>query len=364
MRIAYDHQIFCLQRYGGISRYFTELIPRIAAESDLEAWVWRGWAINRYPLAPGPGCRVEGWRRPAWPATNALALTVSEAVFRRRVRSYVPRIYHPTYYFGGGPLPDARFVVTVYDMIHELFPRPGRSYREIARCKRQQVAQADAVICISEHTKRDLMRLYDMPDDRLHVIPLANALHHEPGARPMPEPYLLYVGSRGGYKNFAAVLTACAEEPRITRDHMICCFGGGPFTHREQAEIEALGLAGRVRHWQGGDGELAALYAHATAFVCPSLYEGFGLPVLEAMHYGCPVIASDRASLPEVAGAAALYFDPEEEGALAATLLRLLDDGSLRRQLGADGRAREGTFSAARCARETAALYRSVGGLP
>lgn len=108
MRIAYDHQIFCLQRYGGISRYFTELIPRIAAEVDLETWVWRGAAINQYPLPAKARCVVEGGNRPAWPGTNALALAVSEWAFRRRVRSVAPDIYHPTYYLGGAPLHGAK----------------------------------------------------------------------------------------------------------------------------------------------------------------------------------------------------------------------------------------------------------------
>lgn len=360
MRVGYDHQIFCLQRYGGISRYFTELIPRLGCEQGIETWVWRGFAINRYPLRSSPNGIVEGVDRPAIPATNALFLKVSKWAFERRARGRAPTIYHPTYYFASSGLPQATLVITVYDMIHELFPQAHRSYREIGRRKRLLVHRADAVICISEHTKRDLMRLYGIADDKISVIPLANSLTSAPGARLLDRPYLLYVGPRSGYKNFGALLGALSQHPKGWGDHVLCCFGGGPFTRIEQVEIQRAGLRGRVHHITGDDARLASLYAHATALIYPSQYEGFGLPPLEAMHYGCPVVLSRGASLPEVAGDAALYFDPENQDELSVQLERVMGDACLRRTLSEAGKGREHRFSWTRCAAETAVLYRAL----
>src|SRR5439155_12251123 len=138
-------------------------------------------------------------------------------------------------------------------------------------------------------------------------------------------PYLLFVGNRGTYKNFDLLARTYARSDRLQREFDIVCFGG----QRESshpARLEQLGIASRVQYFSGGDQVLANLYRHAFALVYPSKYEGFGIPPLEAMHYGCPVIASNAGSLPEVVADAGLMFDPNSEDDLLNKLYRLIDD--------------------------------------
>ncbi len=123
-------------------------------------------------------------------------------------------------------------------------------------------------------------------------------------------PYLLYVGSRSGHKNFKGLLDAYSASPWLRKNFFLLCFGGGPFSAAEQAALAASASLERVRYLGGSDAVLAACYAHAALFVCPSFYEGFGIPLLEAMSLDCPVACSNSSSLPEVAGDAARLFDP------------------------------------------------------
>jgi glycosyltransferase involved in cell wall biosynthesis len=137
----------------------------------------------------------------------------------------------------------------------------------------------------------------------------------------------------------------------------------GPARSRTRRHIERLGIGPHVRHRTGvPDGELVRYYQAADALVFPSLYEGFGLPVLEALSCGCPVVAADRTSVPEITGDAALLVDPGDPDAIAAAVGRVLDDAALAASLRAAGPARAAAFTWARVARETLAMYRRILG--
>jgi glycosyltransferase involved in cell wall biosynthesis len=174
-------------------------------------------------------------------------------------------------------------------------------------------------------------------------------------------PFLLHVGSRGGYKNFDALLRAYAASDWLKENFSIVAFGGGAFSVEEQALMRVLGVpAGRVMQVGGGDAALARLYRHAAALVYPSLYEGFGIPPLEAMSLDCPVLCSGRSSIPEVVGDAGEYFDPEDPEAMRVAIESVLESPSRRDELIAKGRARSAGFSWERCAGETHEIYRSM----
>jgi glycosyltransferase involved in cell wall biosynthesis len=221
------------------------------------------------------------------------------------------------------------------------------------------------VICISHSTRRDLLELHDALDPaRVSVVHLAGpaasptrALHPAP---PVDGPYVLYVGQRDGYKNFDAVVRAFALEPALRRGARLVAFGG-PLTAAEWARVRACGLDERaVTSMSGGDEMLHRLYAHAAAFVDPSLYEGFGIPPLEAMAHGCPVVCGRNSSLPEVVGDAAEHCDPESAESIAAALLRVVSSPDRTTELAALGRAQAARFSWERCAGETYAVYRDA----
>jgi glycosyltransferase involved in cell wall biosynthesis len=183
----------------------------------------------------------------------------------------------------------------------------------------------------------------------------------EGAERPHSRPYLLYVGLRGGYKNFEGLLRAVAASPMLRADYDVIAFGGGSFRSSETAMISQLGFGdGRVLQMGGGDSLLGELYAHADAFVYPSAYEGFGFPPLEAMTQGCPVVASNTSSMPEVIGDAGEFFDPGSVEDIRRAIEAVVYSRDRGQELVRLGYARIKMFSWEKCASETMAVYRSL----
>lgn len=216
------------------------------------------------------------------------------------------------------------------------------------------------VATVSEFSRAELQRAYGIAAQKIDVVIEGgeHILRKAAGSAALERfalserPYLLAVSSMAAHKNFRLVLDALALMPNPPFDVAIA---GG-------ANAKVFGNADRVDdkriHWLGyvSDDELAALYQQAWAFVFPSIYEGFGIPPLEAMQWGCPVVAARAASIPEVCGDAALYFDPRSAADLVQQLQRLVSDDPLRQQLGAAGRVRASQFSWQQAARQVVAV--------
>jgi glycosyltransferase involved in cell wall biosynthesis len=167
------------------------------------------------------------------------------------------------------------------------------------------------------------------------------------------------VGNRGGYKNFGKLLKAFSSSS-ILREFDLIAFGGSPLLPGEWDEIKRLGITDRVRFESGSDRDLAEHYRAATAFVYPSMYEGFGIPPLEAMSHGCPVVCSNAGAIPEVVGDAGVYFDPNNSDELRSTLERVATTEGLQADLRVRGYQRISAFSWDRCAEATAKIYREI----
>jgi glycosyltransferase involved in cell wall biosynthesis len=256
--------------------------------------------------------------------------------------------------------------VTVFDMVNELFPAEFPGSEWLTGLKRESVRNADHVICISESTRKDLVRLFDIPLARTSVIHLAAndppPMHREAarGTSNANRPFILFVGGRWGYKNFAGLLRAFAASATLRRDFGIVAVGGGPLAPHERTEIETLGLASLVAQVEADDVALDHLYRTAVALVYPSLYEGFGLPPLEAMSRGCAVIASRSSSIPEVVGSAAELFDADDAASMSRAIETVAYDDHRRQDLIARGAERVKLFTWRRCAEETLAVYREL----
>jgi glycosyltransferase involved in cell wall biosynthesis len=366
MRVAFDHQIFALQQYGGVSRYFFELASRLPAYGVSEVAVIAPLYINKYLAVESARPFTRG-KFTAMPPYKLAGIPILQAVNRIAApvawRGPDPDIVHETY-FATKPVGKARRrVVTVYDMIHDLFADEFPDAERVTAAKRAAVDRADHVICISENTQRDLARLYDTDLARTSVVHLGYSMTTETNV-PMEDegdyrPYLLYVGNRGGYKNFRTLLQAYSSSPTL-REFELIAFGGYPFLADEHEEISRLGIADRVRFESGSDQQLAARYRSAAAFIYPSMYEGFGLPPLEAMGHGCPVVCSNAGPIPEVVGDAGVYFDPNNPEELRTVLERVVTTQELQAALRARGYARTTKFSWDRCAIETARIYREI----
>lgn len=363
MRIIYDHQIFDSQKYGGISRYFFELARHLAGSEGVDLRVISPFFINEYLLSARVS--VAGVHVPQIRRTGRIWRELNQWLAPRMMRRFRPDLIHETYYSPVKVAPSkAKVVITVHDMIHEIFPEcfPGRDDTRIK--KAVAVRRADHVICVSENTRQDLVRFLEVDPAKTSVVHHGYELQSLPtGLRRCEASYILYVGSRSGYKNFDRLLQAYAAYSSIHEEFQLVTFGGGALTRHERSRIQELG-GGRwqVRHFSGGDEVLADLYESAHVLVYPSLYEGFGIPPLEAMSVGCPVLCSDRSSLPEIVGDAAGFFDPESVDSIVAELNRVLFDSVYRQALIKKGRLQCTKFSWQGCAQKTLDVYRRVIG--
>lgn len=367
MRVTFDQQVFLLQEYGGISRYICSLATGLSEIPDVDISILAPLHYNGH-LDQLPRDLVSGWRVPRIPKTARLVCCVSGLLSRYAMGRFRPDIVHETYYSANAFAPRrARRILTVYDMIYERFPSEF-SGGQLTAAKKIAVSRADHVICISNSTRRDLIDIFGIDAARVSVVYLGfdnlalSVLASDESRLPSDMlPFLLYVGSRGGYKNFASLLQAFAKSSFLKKNFSIVCFGGGAFRSDELALMLELKLAStQVRHLGGGDNVLALLYQQAAAFVCPSLYEGFGIPLLEAMSLRCPVICSNTSSIPEVVGDAGEYFDPGSIESMRGAIESVLESRTRRDELITKGSARCALFSWTRCAEETLNIYRSL----
>jgi glycosyltransferase involved in cell wall biosynthesis len=363
-QVVYDHQIFLLQQFGGISRYFCELASRLSQNGAFDVSVIAPFHVNQH-LQSTRGCKVIGNYFPdRFVGAKRIRRWGRKLAFRYLYWSKNKTdIIHETYY-SLNPWGSAHYrVVSVYDMTHELFAEDPRLDPSTTIAKRAAVSRADHVICISESTKQDLIRLFGVDERKTSVVHLGFTLNTDETVRPAKlaseKPYLLYVGIRWGYKNFIQLCRVFSSSS-LKRSFDLVAFGGGAFSMDEVAEMNQLGITNCVHQVGGDDGLLASYYQGATAFIYPSLYEGFGIPPLEAMNFGCPVVCSNTSSFPEVVGDAAVLFDPASEESMRVAIEDLLRNDGLRAEMIRRGYARVQHFSWAKCAAETAAIYRQI----
>ena len=367
MVIIYDAQIFKFQVYGGVSRYFVNLAQRIAREEQVI--VSASLHVNNY-LSELPQGLVKGTKFSWRPRRGARVLEwVGSAFDQMVISSSCPDILHETYYSYKSQAPaSVPSVLTVYDMIHERFANWFSQNDDTARRKAAAVSRASHVICISENTRRDLLELYDLDPNKVSVVHLGyDLLNAGPHSVEMASalhkslPYLLYVGERDGYKNFKALLRAYASSAWLSGNFRIICFGGRPFRADELDLFCELSIKpSQIEQVVGSDNMLAVYYQNAAAFVYPSLYEGFGIPPLEAMALGCPVVCSKSSSVPEVVGDAGEYFDPQHIESIRTSVEAVLQSTERRAELIRKGFKKCAEFSWDRCASETLEIYRGL----
>lgn len=365
MKIAFDHQIFTRQSYGGISRYFVNLVQgllELGHQADVVAPIHRNCYLKNLPAQALHGREVA-----YFPAkTGRLFMLANDWLSKTKFEELEADLLHETYY-SAKPISTSfkGCVTTVHDMIHEKFPGEFSPRDATPKLKRLAIARADHVICVSQSTKDDLCELLRVPESKVTVVHHGFERFHKRSVTVSSEnssrPFLLYVGQRGGYKNFDRTLKAVAARQSLKNTFDILSFGGGAFNANERALIAKLGFnSNAVRQISGDDAVLGDLYAKAHAFVCPSIYEGFGLPLLEAMAHDCPVVASNTSSIPEVVGKAGVYFSPLDIEDQAEAICGVVFDEQRRSRLIELGRRQLLLFSWKSCALETQAVYSRV----
>lgn len=364
MRIFFDHQIFAFQNYGGISRYFVEVINKLHKYPDVSLKFPTLFSNNEYLTDNKVIKSKPFFRNYNMKGKGTLMMKLDTSLTQLAMRKNDYDIFHPTYYhpyhLGVNKKPT---VVTCYDLIHEIYIQDDKRSLDM---KKRVLERADKIFAISKHTKSDLIKFYNIPEERVEVVYLANSL--EPTSSPSFIPadkknrYLLYVGNRNLYKNFTVFLKAIAPILHKSKDLYLFCAGGGKFNKEEHELFNALRIENQIEQYPGSNDSLYTLYSNAIAFIYPSLYEGFGIPLLEAMSCGCPVLASNTSSLPEVGGDAALYFEPKDEESIRFTIERLINDTQLQNDLKQKGSERAKEFTWEKTALQSHALYKKLIG--
>lgn len=325
VRVLYDYQAFTWQKYGGVSNCFAQLIAHLPKdikyhvaikETDnvhlKDAGISDARPIKLYgdnflgtKFFPGK-YRLYRYFTKLFPMLTADGQNSLEAINCLQQGNF--DVFHPTFfdpyflkYLHGKP-----FVLTIHDMIPELVYE-NHDDPQVAR-KALLAKQASHIIAVSEKTKEDIIKVLHIPDEKITVIP-----HGVVTCKPQPVDirykYILYVGGRNlPYKNFRPMVRSLSPFLREHKDVNLLCTGPG-FTKEEQELFRNLDIYSQVKHKYCSDAELAWLYSHALLFVFPSLYEGFGIPILEAYQNNCPVFVNNTSCFPEVCGDAAIYFE-------------------------------------------------------
>lgn len=332
MNVLFDSQAFDMQKIGGVSRSFVELYTHMpksinAIMGVLETdnvylrnlgFPYKGETYDRFIINktfPGKG-RLFNWynsiiRRHYW------GNRYNRSYCRKLLLKGSIDVFHPTYfddwflpYLGNTP-----FVLTIHDMIPERFPQFFKADDFQIRMKLKLAPLASKIIAVSEHTKKDIVEILKVPEEKVEVVYHGvNTSENNFSKMSLYDfPYLLYVGSRYGYKNYIPFLKSCKNVFDKHHELKLVCTGPS-FTPSELSQITNMDISSKVvHHFVKTDEELMNLYHHSVCFVYPSLYEGFGIPILEAYQAQCPVMLNARSCFPEIAGDAAIYFDMDCE---------------------------------------------------
>ncbi len=385
-KVRYNKDMFevvidwrCFQK-GGIYRYFIEILPRIAKEPDVTlSYLGNASAVLSPPSIPDAHHLERITPKATWFPEGRIKRQLSQwrqkvdaAVWRAQLKQKKHAVFQSTHY-SQAPHAGLPEVVTIHDLIPELMPEHtvGDVFDELRRDKALAIKRATYLLANSETTKRDLVKIYGVAENRVSVTPLGIdstffSLRSSPQEKAtvrekfgLPsEPFLLYVGARLQYKNFINVLHALKH----LSSHTLVA-AGHPWNDEEKALMRSLGISKRVYlATNPTESELRTLYQMAGCFVYPSLYEGFGLPILEAMACGTPVVGARGGSIPEVAGDAALFCDPLDPVSIAKACEQAYDPAVAQRCV-ERGKNRVASYSWDETASLTVASYRKVLGV-
>lgn len=384
MKVLYDHQAFQMQYFGGVSKCFCELISNLPSEVKATISIVQSNNVHLQESGLVPDLQWARIDHKKWnslfpgklsdilylTANYFLPLPTADSINRRTTNKALLQqdfdIFHPTYfkpeflkYIGKKP-----FVLTIHDMMPELFPQYyGKNYKDI-HWKKILAEKASAIVAVSETTKKDIVRILGIPDEKITVIyhggPKEISKHISYN---QSDPYFLYVGQRNYYKNFLQTLHAFANiatKQEMKKIRLVCT--GQPFSNDEKELISSMHLEEHLVFCHPSDDEMQKLYQGAVAFIYPSAYEGFGIPILEAFANHCPVLLNKASCFPEVAADAAVYFDIQnDENSLAEAILTALHWTTQERQALIDkGSNRLHFFSWQKAAIQLTDVYQKV----
>lgn len=388
MKILYDHQIFDMQISGGASRYFSSLLINLKQNFNIDVKLPIKKNLNLYIedflILNSKDYKTSVFKKIFFNSIDKNLLTYrifkklkfDNKIFKENKKNSIKLleeqnydIFHPTYYnnyfldyIGGKP-----FVITIYDMIHEIYPNYYELYDETHLLKQKLYKKAVKIFTISKNTKKDIINFYKVKEEQIEVIYPSNSLQinllkndviFEKFKKYLPLKYLLYIGDRTRYKNFYFFVRTVSSMLRESDIFIVCI--GKSFTKEEIKLFEDLDIKKKMISFFVSDNLLPFIYANAISLVFPSLYEGFGIPVLEAFACNCPVIASNSSSFPEVVGDAGILFDIDMKDQLLNAINRIIFEKDLRQELILKGKKQLAKFSWERSAEKLFSCYKKI----
>lgn len=353
MKVLFDHQIF-YQIIGGASKYFAMMInslPRDCWQTTTLA------SCNTYVRALGLFRHTLPYMFRGQPRVFDF---VNKPYTNMVLRKGNYDVFHQTNFgtYCLDSLGNKPMVTTYHDANFLHFdPHP-----DLVKRQKASLDRADIIICVSENTKKDMLKYFNVDESKARVIyhgidiPDLSKL---PERRLVDEDYILFVGRRHKHKNFKRFIEAFAIVHDKHQDVKLVCTGD-KFTSEEVSLMSDLKIIDAVKLVQANEVEMKMLYRDALFFIFPSLYEGFGMPILEAWSCNCPVLLADASCFPEIAGDAGLYFNPTSVDDICYRMEEALADEELRKELVAKGSERVKKFSWKRCANEHFTIYSSL----
>ena len=320
MKILYNNNIFFDQHYGGISRYYFSIFEKLIKKKT-EFKVLAPIYKNKYLKSLSKNYK-EGIYITKYPTLNFLKF-LNESLSLKLINKKKYDVIHDTFYSNYLlEIRNKKKIITVHDTIHEQFTHYYNSKQTIQ--DRQKIFEnTDEIICVSNSTKEDLLNIYKIPEkkvsvvyhgsDHLDQIEVDKKKIQSQLTDLIKKPFLLYVGKRYRYKNYEVLLNVFAKSKIIKDNFCIIFFGGETVSKSELKFYNTLGVHKKIFHVNGSDDILKYLYSNAQVMVSTSIYEGFGLNILEAMRQGCEVIAKDIKVFREIYGNKLNYFKDSDE---------------------------------------------------
>ncbi len=363
MKILFDYKIFYQQRYGGISNYFYQLSKEfIKREIDLKitSQVHKNEYLKKIPNS----CLVGNFFTFLPHKLNFITENFNHFNARLFIKKFQPNIIHETYYSKKKYYSNLKTVCTAYDMINEIYPNYSPNFKYVYQIKKDTFKRANKIICISNKTKEDLIKYFDVETHKIEVTHLSSTFENYKLEKSNYKKFndcLLFVGSRYGYKNFERFLSAYSKSNYLKNNFRIIFYGGEKPNSYDYKVINKNNINFKnILFFNDLDFSLSYMYSNVLALIYPSMYEGFGIPILEAMTLGCPVISSNGGALREVGGDGLQYFNPNEIDDIKNKLENFLNSENFIKEKVNYGFERSKKFSWKKCAEETLSIYKKI----
>jgi glycosyltransferase involved in cell wall biosynthesis len=367
MKILYDHQVFSILKYGGIPRYFCELIKNLPPEyqfnlpiifSDNQYLQENTKIFTKLNFLPAKNFKGKHFIRKK-------LYFINQMYSRYCISANNFDLFHPTFYDNYFlKVLKKPFIITVHDLTEFKFKDTFYKCSSIVPQMERVIKNASRIISVSENTKRDLVEIFNVNPEKIDVIyhgfykrscnkPYTNKIIESFGK------YILFVGQRILYKNFKTFAEAVSMLLKKEKGIKLVCVGT-PFTSKEKQLLSKLRIGNQTIALNVDDSTLNDLYSNALVFVYPSLYEGFGMPILEAFANNCPVCLSDTSCFPEIAQNAGIFFDPYDNKSILSAIEKIIYDNNFTKELIIAGQKRLNSFSWEKAAKETISSYNKV----